>query len=119
MNIPPSGPWSGYYLYINSEQRHHMRLHLTFTVEGSLSGNGTDDVGPFLIKGVFIQPKQEASWTKSYIGRHSVEYRGLYDGRSICGDWALVMSRGGFWIWPSGLSEGIAETVNEELSVPA
>ena len=119
MNIPPSGPWSGYYIYSHSEQRHHMRLHLTFSMDGSLSGNGTDDVGPFLIRGVFIQPTQEASWTKSYIGRHSVEYRGLYDGRSICGDWTLVMSRGGFWIWPSGLSEGIAETVNEELSVPA
>ena len=118
MNIPPSGPWFGYYLYGHSGQRHRMRLNLTFTLDGKLFGDGIDDVGPFLIRGVFISLNQQASWTKSYIGRHSVEYMGIYDGRSICGDWTLVMMSGGFWIWPGGLEEGIAESVEEEIEQP-
>jgi hypothetical protein len=32
-----------------------------------------------------------------------VEYRGLYDQRSICGNWTLVLGSGGFWIWPAAL----------------
>lgn len=94
-----------------------MRLSLTFG-GGSMSGDGTDDIGPFLIRGVFDPSSQEARWTKSYVARHSVEYRGLYDGRSICGDWTLILGSGAFWIWPSTLSEGLAKSTEEELDKP-
>src|ERR1700722_774876 len=94
--IPPSGPWRGYYLYGHTGPHHHMQLQLTFTTDGTLSGDGTDDVGPFVIDGTFNIATREYGWTKSYVGRHRVEYRGLYDGRSICGDWSLPMMTGGF-----------------------
>jgi hypothetical protein len=45
-----------------------------------------------------------------------VEYRGLYDGRSICGNWTLVIASGSFWIWPRGIEAG--ETLREEVEAP-
>jgi hypothetical protein len=96
-----------------------MRLGLTFSRKGNISGDGFDDIGPFTIDGVFEFGSNKASWTKSYIGRHSVEYSGLYDGRSICGNWTLVMGSGGFWIWPSALeeTEGEAIEVQEPIEI--
>ena len=94
-----------------------MRLSLTFA-NGSITGDGTDDIGPFLIRGAFDSVSREAGWTKAYVGMHSVRYRGLYDGRSICGDWKLALSSGGFWIWPSTLGERAAESIEEELDQP-
>jgi hypothetical protein len=116
--FPPSGPWVGYYLYGHAGPKHQMHLSLTFN-GGSINGDGTDDIGPFLIRGAFDGSIREASWTKSYVGMHTVEYRGLYDGRSICGDWSLIVSSGGFWIWPSTLREMVTESIEEELDQPA
>ena len=52
-NLPPSGSWSGYYLYGADGAKHGMRLHLTFTAVGAIVGSGNDDVAPFTISGVF------------------------------------------------------------------
>jgi hypothetical protein len=93
-----------------------MKLGLTFSGNGGISGDGIDDVGPFTIDGVFEFGSNKASWTKAYVGRHSVEYSGIYDGRSICGNWTLGMGSGGFWIWPSTLEEGESEAI--ELQEP-
>ena len=109
--LPPDGPWSGYYFYGSGGPKHRMKLSLTFSRNGGISGDGVDDVGPFTIDGVFEFGSNKASWTKSYIGRHSVEYSGLYDGRSICGNWTLGMGSGGFWIWPSALEEAEGEVI--------
>jgi hypothetical protein len=114
-NSPPSGPWSGYYLYQDSEVRHQMRLTLIFSTDGKLQGEGTDDIGPFVIRGVFNGDFNACAWTKSYVGAHSVQYHGLYDGRSICGDWSLIMMTGGFWIWPRAFKESGAESIQEEI----
>src|SRR5689334_11902900 len=103
LRLPPSGPWSGYYLYGHSGERHYMRLGLTFTGDGTISGDGIDDIAPFTIRGSFDGVTNSANWTKSYVGMHSVEYSGLYDGRSICGNWTLLMTTGGFWIWPGSI----------------
>src|SRR5262249_492876 len=103
-SLPPSGSWSGYYFYGNSGAKHRMRLHLNFTADGKISGNGSDDIAPFIIRGIFTGALNQASWTKTYVGMHSVEYHGLYDGRSICGDWSLTPRSGGFWIWPDTIA---------------
>jgi hypothetical protein len=93
-----------------------MRLGLTFTPDGEIWGEGIDDVAPFTISGTWHIPTNEATWTKSYLGMHSVEYRGLYDRRSICGTWTLMALTGGFWIWPSALGEH--EELREEVEQP-
>jgi len=117
--LPPSGPWSGYYLYENGGPKHRMRLSLTFSRDGSIAGDGIDDIAPFKIDGVFESGSNKADWTKAYIGMHSVEYQGLYDGRTICGNWTLGIGSGGFWIWPSALeeAEGEAAAVQEPIEI--
>ena len=117
--FPPSGLWSGYYLYPHSDVRHRMNMSLTFTPDGTIEGDGIDDVAPFGIQGSFDHATNQATWTKSYVGMHKVEYSGLYDGRRICGDWTLGRYSGGFWIWPSALSQGDSESAELELEQPA
>jgi hypothetical protein len=47
-------------------------------------------------------------WTKRYLGKHQVRYRGTNDGHGIWGVWeirllgGLYLDRGGFHIWPEG-----------------
>jgi hypothetical protein len=104
-DTPPSGPWTGYYLYGHGGPKHGMRLHLMFTTEGTIEGEGVDDVGAFVIAGRFHHITSEANWSKAYAGRHTVEYSGVYCQRSICGDWTLRGITGGFWIWPHALAQ--------------
>ena len=96
-----------------------MKLSLEFSRNGSISGDGIDDIAPFTIDGFFEFTINKASWTKSYIGMHSVEYHGLYDGRTICGNWTLGIGSGGFWIWPHAFqdAEGEASEVQEPIEV--
>src|SRR5262245_40617841 len=116
---PPSGPWSGYYLYVHAGSKHRMRLGLTFTADGKVSGEGIDDIAPFTITGFFDSDTNQARWTKAYIRQHAVEYRGIYNQRSICGDWTLLSRTGGFWIWPSELEETEGEEGEEgEVAEP-
>jgi hypothetical protein len=108
-DLPPSGAWAGYYVFAHSDLKHRMRLNLTFTMDGNIHGDGVDDVAPFVIEGQFDRTMSAARWTKAYVGMHSVEYSGLYCQRVICGDWTLTGTMGGFWIWPSGLDQSVAE----------
>jgi hypothetical protein len=50
---------------------------------------------------------------------HSVEYRGLYDQRSISGNWTLMGGSGGFRIWPEALEEGERAEAEVEVEEPA
>jgi hypothetical protein len=115
-DLPPSGEWTGYYLYAHSGLRHRMRLNLTFTMDGSINGEGVDDIAPFVIEGRFDCAMSAARWTKAYVGMHSVEYSGFYCQQVICGDWTLGRAMGGFWIWPSGLEQSMEEQT--ELGEP-
>jgi hypothetical protein len=96
-----------------------MKLSLAFSIKGTISGDGIDDIAPFTIGGFFDHARNEANWTKSYILRHSVEYHGLYDGRTICGNWTLGSGSGGFWIWPSTLEAADAESADVEEAIDA
>ena len=91
-----------------------MDLHLTFT-SGSLSGDGNDDLGRFLIKGRYDAVSRECYWTKSYVGAHDVFYRGFREGKGIWGAWEInIFGHGGFHIWPRHAGEG--ETQSESVS---
>src|SRR6266436_1699953 len=90
-----------------------MDLDLTFA-NGSMSGTGSDNVGPFSIKGRYDPANQECHWTKSYLGAHDVFYRGFREGKGIWGTWEItVQSHGGFHIWPRAAGESHAVTVEE------
>jgi hypothetical protein len=103
----PSGEWTGFFLQYWLPGRHKTDLDLTWQ-GGTLSGHGTDRVGPFTISGTYDVATGECEWTKQYVGKHSVAYRGRNDGHGIWGVWeirqlgGLYVDRGGFHIWPEG-----------------
>jgi hypothetical protein len=103
----PSGPWIGFFLQYWMPGRHATNVEMTCS-KGRLSGTGEDWVGPYTIEGRYDLRSGRCEWTKQYIGRHSVEYRGVNEGRGIWGVWemkqlwGLLKDRGGFHIWPDG-----------------
>jgi hypothetical protein len=117
-DLPPSGPWTGYYLYGYGGSKHRMRLGLVFTPDGMIRGEGVDDIAPFMIDGWFDGATSKASWIKGYIGMHRVEYSGVYSQRQICGDWTLAGLTGGFWIWPGAVAESEEAAAQTELNQP-
>lgn len=113
----PSGPWTGFYNYRPGD-RHRMDLALTFA-NGLMSGDGTDDIGRFLIKGRYDAANRECYWTKSYIGAHDVYYRGFREGKGIWGTWEItIQQHGGFHIWPKAVGEEEAQVANAEAQAP-
>jgi hypothetical protein len=116
-DVFPSGPWVGFYNYYPGD-RHRMDLTLEFA-NGHVSGNGIDDVGRFAIAGRYDATNRECRWTKTYIGSHDVFYRGFREGKGIWGTWEIVLTRGGFHIWPKGVSEGEEKTAHAEATAPA
>jgi hypothetical protein len=103
----PSGPWQGFFLqwWFRGRQPTSMRLSWR---DGDLTGTGSDWVGPYTIEGQYDRESGRCAWTKQYLGKHSVCYRGVNDGRGIWGVWeirllgGLYLDRGGFHIWPEG-----------------
>ena len=112
-----SGPWTGFYNYRPGD-RHRMDLQLTFS-QGSINGDGNDDIGRFLIRGRYDATSHECYWTKSYVGAHDVFYRGFREGKGIWGTWEIkVFGHGGFHIWPRGESEREGQTEKGEQTEP-
>jgi hypothetical protein len=103
----PSGAWTGFYLQYWMPGRHKTDLDLTWQ-NGTVTGSGHDRVGAFSINGTYDSVTGECAWTKQYIGKHAVAYRGVNDGRGIWGVWeirllgGLYADRGGFHMWPEG-----------------
>ena len=114
LGLPTSGRWSGYYAYSKHDVKHRMTLHLTFSGTGAIEGDGIDDIGMFHVSGVFNAATREGEWLKAYAGMHSVDYRGVYDGRSIFGMWLLGGMSGPFRIWPGEADFGEEESVEVE-----
>jgi hypothetical protein len=113
----PSGPWLGFYNYRPGE-RHRMQLCLAFA-NGQMTGDGSDDVGRFLIKGRYDSTTRECYWTKSYVGAHDVFYRGFREGKGIWGTWEItIQDHGGFHIWPQSAGEGEAQAEAQENVEP-
>lgn len=113
----PSGPWTGFYTYAPSD-KHRMDLHLDFSA-GCITGDGSDDVGRFLIRGKYDASSRECFWTKTYPGSHDVFYRGFREGKGIWGTWEiLTFAHGGFHVWPKGEHEEEAESMAAEEITP-
>jgi hypothetical protein len=94
-----------------------MDLILEFKT-GSISGEGADGIGEFVIDGGYSQSDGECWWIKTYIGRHSVEYRGFREEKGIWGTWTIRHTKGGFHIWPIGQnSQELASEVKEEAEL--
>lgn len=98
-----------------------MALQLTFS-NGFMSGDGSDDIGRFQIKGRYDTASRECYWTKTYLGAHDVFYRGFREGKGIWGTWEIgIHLHGGFHIWPlqDGEAESEAETKEQTELVEA
>ena len=98
-----------------------MDLDLSFA-NGNMTGSGSDNIGPFSIKGRYDPANQECYWTKSYLGAHDVFYRGFREGKGIWGTWEIgIFGRGGFHIWPlhSGESEEQITAAQREEPIEA
>ncbi len=95
-----------------------MDLQLTFAC-GAISGEGSDDIGRFVIQGRYDAPNRECHWTKTYVGGHGVFYRGFREGKGIWGLWEIgLQARGGFHIWPRALGEDGGETGSAQQEQP-
>jgi hypothetical protein len=106
----PSGEWFGFYTYSSSSRRFLMDLILEFQ-NGIISGDGSDGVGPFTIHGYYSEASGDCGWSKTYVGRHTVDYTGFRENKGIWGTWTLLHTKGGFHIWPLGHG---ADTLHEE-----
>jgi len=117
-----SGKWTGFYLYSHRRDQHRQDMMLTFNSGGVLRGSGSDDVGAFQIRGQFDPQAKEATWTKQYVGGHSVDYRGFCDAmqKAIWGIWEIGEgTTGGFKIWLVGQGhlDGEVETEAKPMTV--
>ncbi len=135
----PSGPWTGFFLQRAIPGRHRMELRLTFR-DGVMEGEGRDWVGAFVIRGRYSIDDGRCHWTKRYLGKHDVFYKGFNEGKGIWGVWEMPhiplpgFNTGGFHIWPEGQPdptgshltaaaelpvEGEEVAVAEEVAAPA
>jgi hypothetical protein len=99
----PTGEWTGFYVQPDSRQRYLMDLVLQFA-QGRMSGMGSDPVGKFAISGAYDTTTAKCSWTKQYLGQHSVSYVGQARQGGIIGQWHIPGRpadwSGPFFIWP-------------------
>jgi hypothetical protein len=118
----PSGPWTGFYLQRLVPGRHMMELQLTFR-QGVMTGDGRDRVGKFLVTGRYDLSDGKCYWTKKYVGKHDVFYRGFNEGKGIWGVWEIssktLPQQGGFHIWPEGMPDPSTPHLTEAADLPA
>ena len=118
----PSGPWTGFFLDRRMRGRQKMELRLTFA-HGSLTGDGRDRVGQFVIHGRYAVKDGHCHWTKRYLGAHDVFYRGFNEGKGIWGTWEIPPEQGGpvqggFHIWPEGMPDPTQPHLTEQAALP-
>jgi hypothetical protein len=121
----PSGPWTGFFLQKTVPGKHRMELRLTFS-HGVMTGEGRDWVGDFIIRGKYALEDGKCHWTKRYLGKHDVLYKGYNEGKGIWGMWEIPPEQnlgqhwtGGFHIWPEGMPDPTDEYLTEAAEAPA
>lgn len=73
------------------EEMEALRIYLG---EGKINGSGIDYVGTFTFSGV-VSDENHVRMTKVYLGKHSVEYIGQYNGSNrLQGVWKLMGMQG-------------------------
>ena len=113
----PSGEWEGFYTHAFGPhaRRHMMSFALTFKNK-AVSGSGIDDVNRFIWQGHY-DSEQLRCWMQKRYPTHTVFYDGYVDEKGIWGSWEIPPHyRGGFHIWPKGLSDNLA--VEDKQTVP-
>ena len=120
----PSGPWVGFFTQPIIPGKHLMELRLTFS-KGSIDGEGRDWVGEFTLRGSYSLADGKCHWTKRYIAKHDVFYKGYNEGKGIWGTWEIPKEQnsgqrwtGGFYIWPEGMPDPTQQTLTEEADLP-
>ncbi len=120
----PSGPWVGFFTQPILPGKHLMELRLQFC-RGSIDGEGRDWVGTFLIRGGYSLADGKCYWTKRYLGKHDVFYKGYNEGKGIWGTWSIPPDQnagqhwtGGFYIWPEGMPDPTQQALTEEADIP-
>lgn len=120
----PSGPWIGFFLQKELPGRHYMELSLTFQ-QGTMTGEGRDRVGDFIIRGQYTVDDGKCWWSKRYLGKHDVFYQGYNEDKGIWGTWEIPADRfgiryhGGFHIWPVGMGDPTEQHLVAEAPLPA
>jgi hypothetical protein len=113
----PSGRWTGFFVQPLIPGRHLMELHLSFN-NGVVTGQGRDWVGKFLLSGRYTTDDGTCHWTKRYIGKHDVYYKGYNEGKGIWGTWDIPPDlRGGFHIWPEGMDDPTQSHLTEKADL--
>lgn len=119
----PSGKWVGFYLMPHTgSTRHQTELVLNFR-NGRMWGEGRDKVGKFITEGKYDLTDGKCRWLKTYIAQHAVNYDGYNEGKGIWGIWEIPNSlgiqwKGGFHIWPDGISDPSRPVLHEHADVP-
>src|SRR5437588_5766992 len=119
----PSGPWTGFFLQPLLPGRHRMELRLTFR-QGGMTGEGRDWVGKFVVRGRYDLADGKCYFTKRYLGKHDVFYKGFNEGKGIWGVWEIPATEftarqtGGFYIWPEGMADPTSRELHEEADIP-
>jgi hypothetical protein len=119
----PSGPWTGFFLQKAIPGRHLMELRLHFRA-GTLTGEGRDWVGPFIIRGRYDVADGRCHWQKRYLAKHDVFYKGFNEGKGIWGVWEMPtevqpdIRSGGFHIWPEGMPDPTQPALSEQADLP-
>lgn len=109
-----SGQWNGFYLEKHETKRGWMHLYLEFK-DGSIRGEGTDYVGPWVLEGSY-EDSGRCHWTKKYMGKHTVKYRGQLGEQGITGSWSIAgLLAGPFHIWPTRMTHLNEMYMTEDL----
>lgn len=95
-----------------------MSFSLNFS-GGRVTGSGGDSVGAFSWEGTYDVAGMSVTMTKTYVGSHSVHYRGMADATGIYGSWTMIFTAGGFHIWPKDREEIVEEATVEEKELSA
>jgi hypothetical protein len=112
----PSGEWEGFYTHEFGPHAHRHMMSFTLTFKnGTVSGSGIDDVAYFTWRGRYDTKTLRCSLHKKYPS-HTVFYDGYVDQNGIWGTWEIPpFNRGGFHLWPKGLSENITTQDKEQV----
>lgn len=88
------GEWRGFWLGPDGPRKHPIKMTLKFE-SGRIDGVGDDEVGMFVVDGVYDERTKLCSWTKKYVAMHEVLYSGTIEGRTIRGTWTIRRSWAG------------------------
>lgn len=90
-------------------------LHLKFD-SGFIIGSGRDIIGPFTFRGT-IDSQGHVAMVKQYLGQHSVDYVGSYDGEGLLyGEWHIRDMKDRWLIRIKGV-QGCSTTAEEIATI--